>query len=326
MELYLGIDLGGSGIRASVFDRTGQKQFQPEEINFSLPPTNENLLAYLKNIIERGLSLLGDGIVAYGLGSPGPLNYKKGIIESPPNLPKIRDLAVVDELKKIFPNLNGFLLNDADAALFGESWWGAAHGFCDVVGVFIGTGVGSAVMSRGNLQRGRGKGPEWGHHTVMAYGSKLVRKCSCGNMNCWEAFVGTAGLAQTYCEVFGVKHPSSSNIISYQLRDLVGRSDKKWEEILEIYAMNIVVGLRNIVCVHHPECIVLGGGIILGNESLFEKITEKLHAISRFDQMSSLFDGLVIKTCELENSGVAGAAAYAMRGMDRLRVDEGSYI
>lgn len=323
MELYLGIDLGGSGMRASVFDKTGQKQFSLDDKRFALPPTGTDIVNFVADFIRQSLAI-SESVIAYGLDSPGPLDYKKGIIESPPNLPKIRNLAVISELKNIFPNLNGFLLNDADAALFGESWWGAAHGFCNVVGVFIGTGVGSAVISRGILQRGRGKGPEWGHHTIMCYSSTPVRKCSCGNMNCWEAFVGTAGLAQTYCDVFGVKHPSSPNIISYQLRDLIGRSDKKWDEILEIYAMNVVVGLRNIVLVHHPECIVLGGGIILGNEPLFEKIVDKLSYVP--SQMQLMLDGLflnglVVKTCKLKNPVVAGAAAYAIRGMDRLRLD-----
>lgn len=318
MELYLGIDLGGSGIRASIYDQTGQKQFSLEDKRFSLEPDGIDIVRFVSDFVRQALQI-SSSVVSFGLGSPGPLDYKKGVIESPPNLPKVRNAPVIQTLSELCPEVQGFLVNDADAALFGEYSWGAARGFRNVVGVFAGTGVGSSVMSRGILQRGKGKGAEWGHHTIMGYGSRPIRKCSCGNMNCWEAFVGTSGLGETCCEVFGLKYSVPPQQPAQQLRNLTKRSDKKWDQILHIYSMNLAIGLRNIVCVHHPECIVLGGGIILGNENLYNEVVEKLSFIS--GPMSSMFEGLVIKTCELEQPGVAGAAAYAIRQYERLRAE-----
>ena len=196
-ELFLGIDLGGSGMRASVYDRAGQLILLFGDIEFEASPGKDIVAQSIESIIHpsNATKYINKGqVVAWGLASPGPLDPFKGVIETPPNL-GIRNFKVVEHIESKFPDLKGYLVNDADAALFAEFRYGAGRGFSHIIGVFAGTGLGSANMTHGHLQRGCGKGPEWGHNPIYYFGE--VRKCVCGRINCLEAYVGTSGLART---------------------------------------------------------------------------------------------------------------------------------
>lgn len=319
-ELFLGIDLGGSGMRAGTFDRLGKQITELNDIKFLTIPDNNFILSWLGTILSyENIAVGNNNIVAWGLASPGPIDPEKGVIESPPNL-AVNNLGVVDYLKKKFPNLNGYLINDADAALWAEYYLpdGSAAKYNHVVGIFIGTGLGSAVISAGILQRGRGKGAEWGHATISPFNPKkfkrnLDRVCTCGRTNCFEAYVGTKGLALTYCEVFNENFDDLSRErifnIAREMADGLKLKDPRWQIVFTHYALDLAEGLKNLVLVHNPECIVLGGGIIEGNPRLVSLVRRLLSSVET--SMKPMFDGLVVKTPQIENPGVAGAAAYA---------------
>ena len=194
MDLYLGIDLGGSHISGQLFDRDGKEYFPVLEVKINSNLDSAQLISSLVNVVKFGLFTAQDGgnnLIATGLASPGPLNPDEGIIVSPPNLPNIRNLEVLKWLRRRTDGLEIFLLNDADAAVLGEQWLGSAEGFKDVVMLTLGTGVGSGVMAGGKLQRGQGMGGEWGHTTLFISGEQRV--CSCGRTNCLEPFLVPEG-------------------------------------------------------------------------------------------------------------------------------------
>lgn len=326
-ELFLGIDLGGSGIRAAVYNRFGEKVLWYDDIYFKEPPNAEQLEKYLINIIKQSAITKAankNNVVAWGLASPGPLDPKKGVIESPPNL-AVSNLGIVDCLGKKFPNLNGYLINDADATLWAEYClpYGSATKYNHVVGIFAGTGLGSSVISSNILQRGQGRGTEWGHSSISAFNPKkfkrnLERICGCGRTNCFESYVGTKGLALTYCEVFNESFDGLDGERIFNIsREMAGGlklKDPRWQTVFTCYALDLLDGLKNLVLVHNPECIVLGGGIIHGNPKLVNLARRLLSSVET--SMKPMFDGLVIKTPRIKNPGVAGAAAYAMHMMD----------
>ena len=323
-DLYLGIDLGGSGLRSAIFDRRGVLIQKLHDVYFKIEPDNEALLSYLGYVlIEASQICPSDSqIVAWGLASPGPLDPFKGIIETPPNL-KVRNLSVVKNLESIYPNLRVFILNDADAALLAEFRYGAARGLNHVVGVFAGTGLGTSFISNGRIQRGRGKGGGWSHTSMHGFGQK--RECVCGRVNCIEAFVGTLGLAQTYCQVFKLDYKSLTREdifgISVKVHEALIRRSSDYETyraIISTYVIHLLEGLKNIICVHNPECIILGGGIIKNNPYLIRVLSKRIKLIN--DDTKPLFENLVIKSPELDNPGILGAAAYAMDGYDRERL------
>jgi len=322
-DLYLGIDLGGTGIRSAVFNRTGMTMLEFGDINFKSEPNNKELADSLNPIIKNAID--NCKITAWGLASPGPLDPFKGVIETPPNL-KVRNFSVVKYFKNLYPSVPGFLINDADAALLAEYRYGAAQGFNHVVGVFAGTGLGSAVISNGRLQRGRGKGPEWSHTSIYGFGQK--RQCVCGRTNCLEIFVGTMGLAQTYCQIFKLDYKTLTReeIFNISIKAHEGLKNKTgdqeaYKSVLGAYTIHLLEGLKNITCVHNPDCIILGGGIIKNNPFLIRVLRKLIELIN--DDTKPLFEKLVIKLPKYDNPGTLGAAVYAIDGIDRIRLGGG---
>ena len=314
-DIYLGMDLGGSGLRSGLVNTGGTKVLNLPEVSFEPGNLSNSYLAktLIEKIQEAIRVMSSKKITAIGLGSPGPLDPVTGVIECPPNL-NVRDFPIIQILKKEFPTILSFLINDADAALLGEMWKGAARGFKDVVMLTLGTGVGSAVLAGGKLQRGRGKGAEWGHTTIYANGER--RLCGCRNFNCLEVFAGTEGLVQTYCNLLNVPRANMSaedvQLILKEFAKIVNSEMKynNFHKMADAYCSHLAKGLRNIICVHHPECIVLGGGIIQNNRYLFDGVKEELNKTN--DGMASLIKGTNIGLAQLKRPGVIGAAQHAI--------------
>jgi glucokinase len=309
------MDLGGSGLRSGLVNTGVTKISNLPEVGFKLASlNNDDLEKLLVEKIKEAIRVMGSKkITAIGLGSPGPLNPETGVIECPPNL-KVRDFPIVQILKEEFPKVPAFLINDADAAVLGEAWKGVAKEFKDVVMLTLGTGVGSGVMTGGKLQRGMGKGAEWGHATIYAGGER--RLCSCRNLNCLEAFVGVEGLLKTYCQLFNISRENMSTedirLVLIEFTEVVNSKEGRgvFNKVADIYCPHLVEGLRNIICVHHPECIVLGGGIIQNNRYLFNKVKELLNETN--SEMAGLVKRVKIGLAKLKRPGVIGAAKHAI--------------
>ncbi|GEM_PF-3580212 len=314
-DFYLGIDLGGSGFRSEIVNTEGTKFLNLPEVSFEPGSLNNtNLTKLLIEKIREAIHTMGSKkITAIGLGSPGPLNPESGMIENPPNL-NVRNLPVVEIIKKEFQDIPVFLINDADAALLGEVWVGIARGFKDVVMLTLGTGVGSSVIAGGKLQRGRGRGAEWGHTTICAGGER--RQCSCLNFNCLESFVGTEGLIKTYCQLLNVSRANMSDedvkLLLTEFAKVVNSEARHtdFHKMADTYCLHLAEGIRNVICVHNPECIVLGGGIVQHNRYIFDKVKEELKETN--NQMVILIKGVKIGLAKLKRPGVIGAAKHAI--------------
>lgn len=315
-DLYMGIDLGGSHISSWLFDKDG-KNYGPflkiGIIGSKLAPTE--LLDYLEELVKDEQFIAqshGHVIRAVGLAGPGPLDPNAGIIISPPNLPNITNLEVARTLQERI-GYKIFLINDADAAVFGEHWFGSAKGYDNVVLLALGTGVGSGVIADGKLQRGRGMGGEWGHTAIASVHNPGNRMCSCGRLNCLEAFCGTEGLAKTYCNIFMVQREDlSPDFVQEISKHMRKQADYRWLHLFNAYCSDLTGGIINIINAHHPECIILGGGIAC--DVMVERIKELLVDIAAVGlyKLAVMFRGVAIKLASNPNSGVAGAAKYAM--------------
>ncbi len=316
MDKYIGIDLGGSKLRINDIDAKGKtsKEHQviiaPSVINSALADIS---VRSVENIIKR-VHKEGHNVAGIGYGSPGPLDYKRGVIETPPNLPNIKNLPIIKILGEHFPEYPAFLVHDADAALLAEQWLGAAKNFDNVAMVTAGTGLGFAVTNDRRLVRGKGRAAEAGHADIDVEARRL---CSCGRYNHWEAFVSTDGLARTYCDVFGEKFEDLNQEerynVSFEMRKWQSSREGKpgWLSVFDRYSTHVVLGLRNVLCNFNPECIVLGGGIMSGNEELVSDI-RKFMSPGLMGKMAPLAVGVEIRLASLPNAGVVGAAKYAM--------------
>lgn len=328
-EKIVAVDIGGSKVRIQTVDRNGG--LGPENLAglIGLNLDNKKFTQLLSENIRLVMDAKTDAdILAISIGSPGPLDTFKGVIETAPNLKGIKNLAIVAELKDIF-DWPVFLLNDADAAGLGEWWLGAGTGYNSVDYLTWSTGIGSSEIRNGRLQRGLGKAPEWGHTSIGIENKWWL--CGCGQWSCAEAYLGTNGLAKTYVRIFEVKESDLTekdrHEISYKMREGIKAGDRKWLRVQEEYAKHSAVLLRNMILVDQPQIIVIGGGIAYSNEPLLEEVKKQLKELMdpQKDKMAIMAEGVKIALAQLENAVNIGAAKYAFDLIDLARKGEKEY-
>ena len=186
----IGVDLGGTKIS------TALSTFEGNIISQTVVPTNasEGELPVLNRIISsineviNGANITINEVEAIGIGSPGPLDAKKGLIITTPNLP-FKNYNLVQPIKERF-NVPVYLDNDANVAAIGEFMFGAGKGKENIVFFTVSTGVGGGAVLNGQAYRGNTSNAlEIGHMTVAPDGPR----CGCGNVGCLEAVAsGTA--------------------------------------------------------------------------------------------------------------------------------------
>lgn len=186
---YLGIDCGGTNLRAGIVDSDGNltqkwKVLSPLKTN---PQSFAEIVKGLVGDCEEEVTS-----EAVGLGVPGPLDIEKGLILPSSNLGNKEPLEVVDQLEALL-HTTIHLDRDTNVALLGESWKGGAVGLQNVVMLTIGTGVGGAIMIDGKIERGEdGKAGEIGHMIIESDSNK---ECGLGHKGCLEAMInGTKAL------------------------------------------------------------------------------------------------------------------------------------
>ncbi len=181
-DYAIGVDMGGTNLRAAAIDRTGtliEKISGSTKFEEGREAVLEDLVSAISTLRDRNGSA---GLAGIGVGLPGFIRMKEGVISNSNNLPFLENFPVRDELSR---RLNTFVIleNDANAAALGEHWIGAGRGVQDLVLVTLGTGIGGGIISCGRVLRGFvGMAGEVGHTTVVPKGNP----CGCGNQGCLE--------------------------------------------------------------------------------------------------------------------------------------------
>ena len=181
-EYSIGLDLGGTNLRAAVISIAGKVL---EKISVSTNPTlgRESMLGEMVTAIDGLRSRWGTkGLAGIGLGVPGFILLKEGVIRNSNNLACLEDFPFRDEMERRL-GTKFILENDANAAALGEKWMGAGRDVDDLVLFTLGTGIGGGIISRGKVLHGfLGMAGELGHVTVVPNGIP----CGCGNRGCVE--------------------------------------------------------------------------------------------------------------------------------------------
>ena len=218
-------------------------------------------------------SVPGAEIIGLGIGAPGPLDTRRGIVHLTPNL-GWRDLPlrqlVTDAL-----GLPASLDNDANCAVVGEWWVGAAKGSRHAVGITIGTGIGGGIIVDGELLHGASDcAGEIGHTTIDTEG----RKCGCGNYGCLEAYASGPAIARRAVEA--VEAGEESRLAEYaggNLAEVTAQTvyeaaedgDRVALEVVDDTAHFLGIGIANLINILNPEMVVVCGGVTRAGEKLF---------------------------------------------------------
>jgi glucokinase len=305
----LGIDLGGTYVRAAVVEADGtilgsSKQALTERT----PEAVVAAIALAKRAAEAEAP--GARVERCGVGAAGQLEGDSGVILVAPNLGwrNVPFGALLAE--KLGQSVR--VVNDLSAAAWGEHEAGAAQGAPDVLTVFVGTGVGSAIIANGALVQGaRGVAGELGHVKVVPNG----RLCGCGEKGCLEAYTGghhlielmkealAAGKAPLLAKAVGEGTPNPA-----QLEAAAEAGDVDARAIYDQALRFLALCLGNQVTMLNPGRLILGGGVLAHAPHLRQRLEGALLAVASVASRT----GLEVRTAALgDDSGLIGAALLA---------------
>ena len=309
-KYYIGIDLGGTFIKGGIVDAEGNilvVDKVPTEASVGNMKICENIAALTSLLIEKA-GIAKSDIVGIGMGAPGMIDSKNGIVKCAENL-YIETLPMAEILEK----LTGFkvkIANDANVATLGEVKFGAAKNKNNAVMITLGTGVGGGMVCNGEIIEGNeGAGAELGH-TVIAMGGEL---CSCGRRGCAEAYASATALIRETKKAMNA-HKESKMWEIGDIDKVDGKTafdfapiDPYAKEVVDNYIYALATIVVNFANVFRPDAIILGGGVCAQGNNL----TDPLEAIVKKEIYGGdLGPSVPIVVAKLGNTaGVLGAAA-----------------
>jgi glucokinase len=317
MPYYIGLDLGGTNLKAGVVDEHAKVLASlsvPTRSDAGAAGVMDDMAIAARDVAQRaGLSL--EQIAAVGVGSPGPLDLVKGIVRSAPNLPGFKDIPLRDELFRRIRRPT-VLENDANAAGFGEFWAGAGKDATirHLVMLTLGTGVGCGIVVDGHVIQGAyTMAGEVGHMILIPDG----RPCNCGQRGCLEAYASATNTARRAAEAIALGESSSlkplydqnpEEITSKAVFDAAKAGDPLAQRIAR-ETMNLLgITCVNICRVLDPQMIVFAGGMILTGDYLFDGIRE---AFARHNWNVDAPQASIVPAALGNEAGFIGAAAVA---------------
>lgn len=274
----VGVDVGGTNIVVGTVRADGSALYGLQKVRTPVADGAEAVVAQIARMIERSLQeTRSEGgeieVLGVGIGSPGPLDPETGIVLLTPNL-GWRNFPLRDRVAGAV-GLRATLDNDANCAILGEWWRGAAQGARHVVGLTIGTGIGGGIVLDGRLYHGATHiAGEIGHMTIDSTG----RRCKCGNYGCLEAYASGTAIAARAAE--GLEAGASSILpalaaerpdgISAELVYEAARNgDSYARDVILETARFLGAGVASLINIFNPEVVVICGGVTAAGDGLF---------------------------------------------------------
>lgn len=316
MNYFAGIDLGGTFIKGGIVDENGNILIKDQVPTGRERPYQDiaaDMAALILDLAKRANIAVSD-LKAAGIGSPGTVDSKRGVIIYTNNL-NWKKVPLADEVRKHL-GVPVFVTNDANAAAVGESFAGAAKKYPSSIFVTLGTGVGGGIVIDGVLFEGnRSAGAEIGH-TVIRVGGE---KCTCGRKGCFEAYASATALIRQTKRAMEKDRESALWKICPDIDKVNGKTafdgaaagDKTAEKVVKNYITYLAEGIANLANIFRPNAIVLGGGVCAQGDTLLVPLRKKVNRM--------LYGGTKYAPVELlvatlgNDAGLVGAAHFAQQ-------------
>ncbi len=310
----VGIDLGGTQVRAGLVDEKGRivrREAMPTRAREGQEAVLNRIATLVRDVCA---DVPWNSIRAVALAVPGPVDPYTHTVRLAPNLAGWRDVPVGDLLSEKLgrPVLVG---NDANLAALGEYRFGAGRGIDHLIYITVSTGVGGGIIVDGRLLLGhKGYAAEVGHHVVLANGPR----CGCGNRGCLEALASGTAIARearvavAMGEETRLREMCEGDIWRIDAR-MVGEAARAGDDVagrvMQRAGHYLGIGIVNLMHIFNPRRIILGGSVMkagrLVTEPMWEAIRERAHTAYLED-----FD---IREASLgDDVGILGAAALAL--------------
>ena len=295
MKKYIGIDLGGTNIRAAIVQEDGKilcmkkSESHPER---GAEPVMETMISLIESL---------DGYQeceGIGMGIPGPINTAEGKIIVSTNLPKLIGYPIADHIRDHFGRPT-FMDNDVKVAALGGAVLGAGKGYPIVYYVTISTGVGGAlVIDRKVISGQNGHAGEIGNICI----DRNREKYNILNAGAVENEASGTAITRKGRAVFGDSIRNAGDVF-----DLARSGNEKALEIVDNMAYDLAMMFSAIGHIIDPHVFVVGGGVMKGKDVFFDKMEKYYRSM-----IHAGMQPVVFKEAELEEPGIAGAAMLPM--------------
>jgi len=313
----LGVDLGGTKVLAAVVNRKGEVIARSKK-KTKAQRSSEEILDRIAQVCQDAVEEAGlemDAIKAVGIGAPGPLDPVKGCILETPNL-NLTGAPIGPYLTEHL-GIPAYLDNDVNVGTFGEFMFGAGKDKNDVIGIFLGTGVGGGIVVNGKLINGSSlNAGEIGHMKIHANGDK----CGCGQKGCLEAYASKTAMLSRLKKAIEDKKQKSvlpdilpkgdwNRMTSKIFVKAVEEKDKLVIKELKRAAANTGIAVGSLLNLLSPEMVIIGGGLTEALEDFFIPIIKDQAKKNCF---SIMYENTEIVPAALgDDAGILGAAAIA---------------
>jgi glucokinase len=255
-DYTIGMDLGGTNLRAAAIDQAGRMLDKISgATNFA-----EGREAVINDIVAA-ISKLREkhgpaGLKGIGVGVPGFIRMKEGLITNSNNLPYLENVPIRDEISRRLGTMV-VLENDANAAALGEKWMGAGRDVDDLVLLTLGTGIGGGIISHGRVLRGFvGMAGELGHITVSPNGNP----CGCGNQGCVEKHASATAVT-AMARLMQLGHDLSPKDVADLAHEKSERGDKA-RTIWRVMGESLGMVLATLINTFNFPLYLLSGGML----------------------------------------------------------------
>ena len=255
-EFCCAVDLGATNVRCAVLGRNGEiSGFQRSEV--SGIENASCITAKIVDMIESAVEETGADIGAVGISTAGPVDLAHGSVVNSPNM-QAGEIFLRDPIAEAF-GVPVCMLTDCKAGAYGEYVFGGHGDASTLVYLTMSTGIGSGVISKGEILQGAdGNAGEVGHFVVD---TKYNMPCGCGGFGHWEAYASGSGMPRFFAEWLrqqGAEFEKpllTSGQILFAARQGETLCSKFISEVAEINAR----GMHCLVCAYNPDCVVLDG-------------------------------------------------------------------
>lgn len=297
-HFVVGVDVGGTNVKLGAVDVrakvVARSSFSTQEF---IQSPSRLITAISRAVVDllQASGISKKDVQGLGIGLPGLVDVKGGVVRFLPNIPGWRDVA----LRKILENklsLPVQVENDVNMITLGEWQFGAGRGIKNLICMTLGTGVGAGLILDGDIYRGPGfAAGEIGHMPLNESGPA----CGCGGYACFERYVGNKILQKWAADTFGRK-----DITLEEVSQKAMSGNKKALRFWLAVGARVGAGLVGPVNILNPECIIIGGGVARSFEFMAPAISKVISRRAMRTQASMV---KVIRAGLEDDAGLIGA-------------------